>query len=184
MSKFFSVVIGLSAAALLIGCNSTVKPGALPPMVSINAPVVKPVLDDNGEGAFYQCRDEVLAMDRSAAKNASLAQYLAAANASGGCLLLVQGSHSFVIQQQLMQLQALAVLDYLKGGDVFNARDTLAEFKRMFSGRDLYFADHSSFIDTFDLLLNQSEAAAGLVGLNVNKTLLAEFERQHYWVNH
>ncbi|MFT5162025.1 MAG: hypothetical protein ACI9FJ_000593 [Alteromonadaceae bacterium] len=184
MTKLTSVIIGLGAAILLSGCNMTPNFSAfLPDSNDTPEPVVQ-VNDKPDEGAFYQCRDEIVAMDRSAEKNASLAQYLASANAIGGCLDTVTNGHSFITQQQMMQLQALAVLNYLKGGDIGKSREQLAGFKQSFSGRDLYFADKTSFIDTFELLLNDAGHSAQQVDLNVNKTLLAEFQRKQYWASH
>lgn len=183
MSKLSSVIIGLGAALLLAGCNTTAKQGALPPTVNIT-PTTPTVTQAGDEHGFRQCREEIISMDRSAAQNASLAQYLAAANATDGCLAMVFNNQSFMVQQQMMQLLGLAVLDYLKGGDIVNARATLARFKQDFGGRDLYFADHSSLIDTFELLLNDTGLGAQQVRLNVNKTLLGEFKRKHYWASH
>ena len=183
MSKLHSMIIGLGTVVLLSGCNMTSKLTTLLPD-SNNTAAASTVQQAPDEGAFYQCRDEIVAMDRSAGQNASLAQYLASANAIPGCLQTVASTHSFITQQQMMQLHALAVLNYLKGGDIGKSRIELASFKQDFSGRDLYFADQSSFIDTFDLLLNDSGHGADQVNLNVNKTLLAEFKRKQYWASH
>ena len=190
MSKTLSMSIktafGLGVAVLLSGCTVTSDLASYLPDSNEKEPAqqTQPVQKAPDEQAFYQCRDEIVAMDRSAAQNSSLAQYLASANAIGGCLNTVATSHSFITQQQMMQLQALAVLNFLKGGDIGRSRNELASFKRDYHGRDLYFADKSSFIDTFDLLLNDSGQGANQVSLNVNKTLLDEFKRKQYWASH
>ena len=190
MSKryFWRQLLALGAVVTLSGCNMTPDLGALSEPFNKKAAPETPAVQTQGqqtaELAFYQCRDEVVEMDRTAALNASLAQYLASANAINGCLAQIGPTHSFITQQQMMQLQALAVLNYLKGGDIENSRKTLETFKQAYQGRDLYFADNSSFIDTFDLLLNDKGLGAEQVNLNVNKTLLAEFQRKQYWTSH
>lgn len=188
MSKYQTMIITLGAAMLLGGCNMTSKLTSMLPDINLGnadkTPAPQQVRQAPDEAAFYQCRDEIVAMDRSAGLNGSLAQYLASANAIGGCLQTVASTHSFITQQQMMQLQALAVLNFLKGGDIAKSRGELANFKRDFSGRDLYFSDQTSFIDTFELLLNDAGHGAEQVNLNVNKTLLAEFQRKQYWATH
>ena len=77
----------------------------------------------------------------------------------------------------------LSVQNYLKGGNVENARANLESFKEAFPDVDLYYPDGSSFIETMEALLGQKDLRSfgRLAVLNVNSELKGEFRRIRHW---
>jgi hypothetical protein len=86
---------------------------------------------------------------------------------------------------QRMQAKALAVQNYIKGGDIQNARLALMDFEASFDGADLIFADGSSFTDTMHVLLHSFEDRVGykLASLNARRKVKDEVRRAWYWQN-
>ena len=82
-----------------------------------------------------------------------------------------------------MRAYALGIQDYLKGGDVAKTSETLGKFRQAFPGKDLYYSDGSSFIETMSALLGQKEKSdyGRFAMLNVNETLKGEMRRIEYW---
>ncbi len=82
-----------------------------------------------------------------------------------------------------MRAYALGIQNYLKGGDIARSRANLETFQATFAGRDLYYPDGSSFVETMEVLLGLRDRTA--VGefsmLNVNGDLKAELRRVRYW---
>ena len=85
-----------------------------------------------------------------------------------------------------MQLHALGIVSYFKAGELSKAHAQLQSFELIYPGRDLFFADHTSFLETFRLLLGDlPAAAAGHHSLvNARSETKSELRRQHYWDNH
>lgn len=172
MNKLHHTLIGLTAASLLSACGSTEQ-----------VDNTSAIMNQKNQQAFDQCQRHVISMDKSAGKNASQAQYLASANSGLGCLTDVNINNPYISEQQIMQLHALTVLNFVRGGDIVQARNGLNDFVHNFRNKDLYFADNTSFIHTFGLLLNGEKAQANQSSLNVNKTLVAELKRKQTWLN-
>jgi len=172
MNKQYQTLIGLAAVTLVSACSSTDNSGA---------EIAK--LQQQNQTEFNQCKNHVLNMDTSAKSNKSLAQYLTSATAGLGCLQSVQLDNPLVSDQQKMQLHALSILNFVKGGDVNKAQASLSSFTSSYRGKDLYFADNTSFVDTFSVLLHEKRSSSKGSSLNVNRNLMAELKRKNTWLN-
>ena len=82
-----------------------------------------------------------------------------------------------------MRVLALAVQNYLKGGDVEAARFAFSDFSTVFGNADLIYADGSSFSDTMYALLYQhaDQKQLALASLNARKSVKKEIRRSWYW---
>ena len=82
-----------------------------------------------------------------------------------------------------MRAYALSVQNHLKGGDVAKARENLDRFKSAFEGKDLVYADGSSFTETMEILLGlRDRSDVGEFSIvNVGESLKAELRRVRYW---
>jgi len=85
-----------------------------------------------------------------------------------------------------MQVHALTVLNYFKGGDVVKARVQLQAFELSYPGSDLYFSDYTSFVDSLKVILSRSALESTEMGrvLNINPALKSDIVRQRYWQTH
>lgn len=135
--------------------------------------------------SFKACHDEALALDTQARTRDSAGAYLTSAKVMDRCEQELGGQTRGIDEDSRMRLQALAVVNYLKGGDAEQARRSLDTFKAKFSGRDLYFADGSSFIETADLLLGRYDTVAfgAFSMMNVNVDVKDEMRRIHHWTS-
>jgi hypothetical protein len=172
MNKSYQIGVGLAVLTLVSACSSTNQSGQS--LAKIHK---------QNQVEFNQCQTHVLDMDTSAKKNQSLAQYLTAATAGTSCLQAVIPGNPLVSTEQKMQLHAMTVLDFVKGGDIGKARSGLGRFEVAYSGKDLFFTDNTSFIDTFSLLLHEKDIKHNGVHLNVNKHLVNELKRKQTWLN-
>jgi hypothetical protein len=129
------------------------------------------------------CRDEALNLDSQARAEASPAQYLASARLLEKCESQIGAEGAKVPADDRMRAYALCAQNYLKGGDVPKARETLDRLVSAFPGADLYYANGSSFIDTMEFLTGMSDpATSGDLGIaNINNDLKSEFRRAQYW---
>jgi len=167
----------LIVSALLSACAS---PGQQQP-----SSVVAPARDETVQSTFLACKQDALALDASARKQQSSAQYLAAAKTLNQCLLEIDSHRSDIPIDERMKMHALTVLDYLKGGDVAQARVQLTAFEMSYPNNDLYFDDYTSFVDSFRVLLsNNSTRMANGNPLNINPILKSEQNRRRYWLAH
>ena len=175
-------VVSLATASLwLAGCSSIPAGGSAQP----------DYFGDRGASsaarvAFASCKREGLALDSSAGQQQSPAQYLSAARTFDQCLVELDPYRGSVTEQERMQVHALTVIDYLKGGDVAQARVQLRAFELSYPGADLYFADYTSFVDTLRSLLGPTDegTSVGAGELNINPALRAELNRNNYWQSH
>lgn len=135
------------------------------------------------KSGFYQCRDEALALDKSARTSASPAQYILSARTSDRCLAEVDSHYKAIPEIELMQLHGLSIQNYFIAGDVSRARTQLSSFQRTYRGKDLYYPDNSSFLDSLSLLLGEEPvSAAGRHSLlNAKKSVKSEIRRMEYW---
>jgi hypothetical protein len=132
---------------------------------------------------FDSCRREALDLDAQARMRESAGAYLTSAKVMDRCEQDLAGQTRGVDEDARMRLQALAVVNYLKGGDAQQARANLDAFKAAFSGRDLYFQDGASFIETAELLLGRYDSVAygAFSMMNVNAGVKDELRRVHHW---
>jgi hypothetical protein len=135
--------------------------------------------------SYRQCRDDALALDSQARTEGSSARYLAAARLLDKCEAEVGPEAASVAVDERMRAYAVSVQDYLKGGDVAQARANLKTFKDTFKGADLYFADGASFVESMEILLGlRDRAAVGQFSIaNVPSKMKSELRRVRYWTN-
>ena len=132
---------------------------------------------------WRDCRDEALALDKSARIKGLASQYLASAKAIEACEANTGPEISGLNQEERMRTMAIASLNFLKGGDMDRARSSFQKFKQHFGIADLRFADGTSFIETMSMLLTMSEPTSiGTYSMaNVNPVLKSELRRARYW---
>ena len=132
---------------------------------------------------YRQCRDDAIALDTNARKDGSPARYLASARLIETCEAELGSGAAKAGEDERMRAYALSIQNYFKGGDVAGARQNLEKLQKAFPGKDLYFADGSSFIDTMKVLLGLTDrSSVGQFSVaNVNSDLKAELRRIRYW---
>ncbi len=130
--------------------------------------------------AFASCRDEGFEMDRMARQSGNSGQYLISARVLEDCLFEASGQ---LDRDEEMQIMALTIQNYAKGGDAATAHDRLRLYKETFQNHDLYYADGTSFSETMEMALGVMpiEAAGAYSTANVNDKLKSEVRRAHYW---
>jgi hypothetical protein len=132
---------------------------------------------------WQSCRDEALELDRQAREEGSTAQYLASAKLIEKCEADAGSEVGKVPADERMRAYALSSQNYLKGGDVPKARETLERLRGAYPGADLYYANGTSFIDTMELLTGvEDRTSQGDLGIaNVDSDLKSELRRTQYW---
>ena len=161
----------LFAVVLLSGCNMTNQTDLAAVTTSLAV----------SERMNTQCIEQVYAQ-QSAQNQADLSQYLALANTAQYCVGDIQYSPQHPDVETAMQFSALAVVNFVKAGDIEAASLGLAEFRAKFPQQDLLFDDYSSFVDTATVLVKQQEITPHqLAYLNINPALRAEITRQRKW---
>lgn len=132
--------------------------------------------------SWRDCRDEALMIDAQARKTASAAKYATSARALETCESNLSDV-SQIMPLERMQAYAVSVQNYLKAGDVASARGNLESFKTAFAGKDLYFPDGSSFVQTMDLVLGLADKtdAAPYSVANISSEMKREIRRMRYW---
>lgn len=172
--RMLNIKMGLAtflAVALLSGCNMTTHTDLVD--VTTSFPV--------SERMNTQCIEQVYAQ-QSAQDQTDLSQYLALANTAQYCVGDIQYSPQHPDVETAMQFSALALVNFVKAGDIQSASLALAEFRTKFPQQDLLFDDFTSFVDTATVLVNQQDITPHqLTYLNINPTLRAEITRQRKW---
>lgn len=139
---------------------------------------------------FLRCKQGGLLLGQSAREKKSSAQYAASAKTLDQCLTDIDEYRDVVpvtsieSVEQRMQVHALTVLNYIKAGDINNAKLQLRTFEMSYPGRDLYFSDYTSFVDSLTLLLGIDIFEGRREVFNVNPTLASEVSRYRYWLRH
>jgi len=130
----------------------------------------------------FECEQQVKQREAALPPNAQPGAYMALANHAKRCIDGIQFNPKHPDNQTAMQFTALAVLNYLKAGELVTAQQTLAEFRQRFPQQDLLLADYTSFVDTATALLQSKSMSKRDVSLlNINPTLRAELARQQHW---
>lgn len=172
--QLLDLKIGLAtflAVALLSGCNMTTQADFVD--VTTSLPV--------SERMNTQCIDQVYAQ-QAGQDQTDLSQYLALANTAQYCVGDIQYSPQHPDVETAMQFSALALVNFVKAGDIQSASLALTEFRTKFPQQDLLFDDFTSFVDTATVLVNQQDITPHqLTYLNINPTLRAEITRQRKW---
>ncbi|MBT5264965.1 MAG: hypothetical protein HOL85_09045 [Rhodospirillaceae bacterium] len=135
---------------------------------------------------YRQCRDDALAIDEKARSSRSAAKYLASARMLEKCEADLGPSGAKLAVEDRMRAYGVAVQNYVKGGDMENARRTLDSFRKAFDGRDLYLANGASFVETMNVLLNERSglSASRLELANIGSGLRDEVRRVRHWSKH
>jgi hypothetical protein len=130
---------------------------------------------------YRSCRDEALKLDTQARQSGNIGRYLASAGLLEKCETELGSGGADVAVDERTRAYALSIQNYLKGGDVTKASANLEEFKQAFPGKDLYYADGSSFIETMEVLLAKKEVESRYAWLNVSENLKKEMRRKSHW---
>lgn len=135
---------------------------------------------------YRACVDDAISLDQQAYSTRSSAKYLSSARLLESCEAKLGPTAGEIAAEERMHAYGLAIQNYIKGGDMDNARSALDNFERAFVGKDLYYADGSSFIDTMGSLLGRYEGQdfGQFSTLNVSADLKAEMRRVAYWASH
>jgi len=132
---------------------------------------------------YRECATQALQLDEQARLSKSAAKYIASANLISKCETEVGPEAADIAPEERMRLYGLSIQNYLKGGDIVQARGNLERFEEAFPNQDLYFSDGTSFIETMSALLGREESTSfGKYSmLNVNNELKSEMRRVNYW---
>lgn len=175
------VLTVLIATACMSACSSTVTQTSSLPISNTSYPISK----DYYQRLENACEQQAMDMDSFAQKSGQTAQYLASANAILRCVNGIPFPKGHPDSDKALRLMAVAVMNYVKGGDIDGAKVALRKTRSKFPDQDLYFADYSSFIDTATALLEQQTLSGHqLAALNISSELRAEIKRHQYWLSH
>lgn len=132
---------------------------------------------------FRDCRDQAVELDGQARTSGDPARYLSSAELLERCDVALGSDASTIPQDEHMRAYGLSIQNYVKGGDAGAAHRRLERFKQLFPGKDLYYADGSSFRATMEVLLGQRESRdfGQFSMLNVSTSLKDEMRRIQYW---
>ena len=132
---------------------------------------------------WRECREEALTLDRLARQGRSAARYLGSARLLEKCEIGLEPSVAKRIGNDLLRADALTIQNYLKGGDVAQARENLAKLKSAFPEQELRFPDGSSVIATMELLLDQRDRddVTNFASINASEAVKMELRRVRYW---
>ena len=180
LKKALSLTSMVAVVASLSGCNSL------------------PTNSDGTEGIGYRgarfdamsavrdyraCRDEALTLDQQARHSGAAGQYHQSATLLEKCEAQLGPGQVEISTDERMHAYALSIQNYVKAGDIEKASQTYQRFDDQFPDQDLYFADGSSFKETFRALLGPVSASeyGRLSLLNASPELKAEMRRINYW---
>ena len=176
--KRLSVPLIALGALGLAACQQTVLTSSAPTTSVLDrANEMQNVLN------FDSCLSNGLEQDAQATASDEKRQYLASARPLSSCDAKLRDSASLVAIEQRMKAKALAVQNFIKGGDIQLARLALTDFEAGFDGADLIYADGSSFTDTMHALLYRFDDPVSykLASLNARRKVKDEVRRAWYW---
>ena len=132
---------------------------------------------------FRDCRDQAVELDSQARTSGDPARYLSSAELLERCDRDLGTDGDVVPEDERMRAHGLGIQNYIKGGDAGSARRRLERFKLLYTDKDLYYPDGSSFRSTMEVLLGQREDRdyGRYSMLNVSSTLKDEMRRIEYW---
>lgn len=177
--KLFITISALAGVTLLAACGPVTTAQTSGPSTN----VIERALDMQAVLAFNDCLKEGKTRDIAAAKARDQALYLSSADKLVTCDGYLGDSVQLVDQPDRMYGAALAVQNYLKGGDIGKARLALRGFEAQFAPADLIFSDGSSFTSTMQALLFQhgQREQLALSTLNAKSRVKDEIRRAWYW---
>ncbi|GLR69746.1 hypothetical protein [Agaribacter marinus] len=139
--------------------------------------------NESVKGIDKQCADLVFARENNSIGQSNSGYFYAIAENAEACLSGIRFSPKHPDNALGMQLQALAVTNYVKSGDINGAKQAFESFRAKFPLQDLVYADFTSFVDTATALLEKDSLSSHqLAMLNINDDLRAEIQRQKTWL--
>lgn len=132
---------------------------------------------------YQACRTEALQLSDQARIQKSAGGYLTSAQVAEKCLVGIAEHQSVVPAGERMRLQSIAVLNYVRAGDIAAANAAFERLKRAHPEKDLYFPDGTSFIATMESFLERTDKQSfgEFVALNVNRDVKREMRRINHW---
>jgi hypothetical protein len=154
-------------------------------MLTLVACSTEKELPDFGSIDFRDCRDQAVELDGQARTSGDPARYLSSAELLERCERDLGSDASMIPDDERMRAHGLSIQNYIKGGDAGAGRRRLERFKQLYAGKDLYYADGSSFRSTMEVLLGQRESRdfGQYSLLNVSAVLKDEMRRIQYWTH-
>ena len=133
---------------------------------------------------FNECKNEGLELDRKAQESKDFSLHLASAEKLLSCHYELGGDLTLVDQEQNMKVVALSAQNFVKGGSIDRARTASEVFDLSFGGRDLLYPDGSSFKQTMNVILDDSENLNqfALASTNARPKLKKEIRRAWHWM--
>lgn len=135
---------------------------------------------------FNDCKNDGLDLDRAAEESKDFSLHLASAEKLLSCHYELGNKASLVDTEQNMKVVALSAQNFIKGGDVGQARTAMEIFETSFNGRDLLYPDSSSFTQTMQVILEKSKSPnqIALANINARPRLKKEIRRAWRWLAH
>lgn len=132
---------------------------------------------------FNECKNEGLELDRRAQESKDFSLHLASAEKLLSCHYELDGNTALVDQEQNMKAVALSAQNFVKGGSTDRARVASEVFELSFGGRDLVYPDGSSFKQTMNVILDNSEDINqfALASTNARPKVKKEIRRAWHW---
>lgn len=132
---------------------------------------------------YRSCVDQGVQQTEQADVSGQVAGYLAAAKLLESCEANLGPEAQQVAEEERMQAYAVSIINYIKGGDLAQARSNLENFEAAFPEHDLTLANGNSFIDTVTLLTAgvASSDAQEVAFLNVGRDVRGEMSRVRFW---
>ena len=133
---------------------------------------------------YNQCVEDGRKLDNLASQNKAnnKSLYHKSAQILIKCKNIIDSKDHFVSTENEMKNFALGIQNYIKAGNLNDARKNLKLFKNTFD-KDLMYPDGSSFVSNMELLVNYKETKGdlSLAMINANTKLKNELKRSWYW---
>jgi hypothetical protein len=166
LMSIFCCSIALSACSATSGLTSTSQSDALNELTRID----------------FACEQQVKQRENALEASSNPGAYMALANHAERCIDGISFFPKHPDNQTAMRFNALSVLNFIKAGEMQEAKQSLSQFRQRFPRQDLVMPDYTSFVDTaIALLARDGLTERQLSLLNINSTLKSELARQQYW---
>jgi len=132
---------------------------------------------------YTSCQAQGMALDQRAQSQADISSYLASARKLSECQSFLEGKTHLIDSKTQMHVRAISILNFIKGGDIAQARSEFETFQTEFNGKDLTFRDGTSFSQAVSMLIfrTYSDSAFRLETANIRPQLKKELRRITYW---
>ena len=133
---------------------------------------------------YQKCVEDGKKLDHLASQDMINSQSLLykSANILTKCEEIISNNNHLVNEENHMKNFALSIQNFLKSGNVRQARTSLKTFKNKFK-KDLMYPDGSSFISNIEILVNYQETKneLNLAMVDANKKIKNELKRAWHW---